>query len=70
MAAVTMNSSIFKTVYSTVFGDKAVGATEIGNIYDLEISNVLVNRKDNGNNAKITLQGQKIIELIISIGSV
>lgn len=48
-----------KTVYSTVFGDKAVGATEIGNIYDLEISNVLVNRKDNGNNAKITLQGQK-----------
>jgi len=48
-----------KTVYSTIFGDKAVGATEVGSVYDLDISNVLVKRKDNGNNAKITLHGQK-----------
>ncbi|MFA6616871.1 MAG: glycosyl hydrolase family 28 protein [Bacilli bacterium] len=47
-----------KSTYSTTFGDKAVGPTEVGNIYDLEIKNVLVKRKDNGNNAKITIHGQ------------
>lgn len=48
-----------KSTYSTVFGDKAVGPTEVGNVIDLEVSNVLVKRKDNGNNAKITIHGQR-----------
>ena len=48
-----------KSTISTTFGDKAVGPTEIGNVYNLDIVDVLVKRKANGNNAKITLHGQK-----------
>ncbi len=48
----------FKAVYSPTFSNSpAGGPTEVGNIYDVLVENVLVKRKER--NMKITLAGQK-----------